>query len=383
MWAPLWNRFAKYDEVRGLFREGRAALGEKPAQNGLEFAEAIASLGVDRGISGFVRYSMLKRRGDSYIAPPLGRFEVHYRNGADLVRQITNLLDRADYSARNGQKDVPNSWPPLRRAIEEAAFTALMQDTDEKLVEVAAAFGAAVRWFFARRIKTDFGRLDSTWVRRCADACAEAGIAASLASLPEIASNLHRGDDVYSWTGRDVSERMLNTLRRRVLGSSPGASPGMHRPVREQPARLEDVARFLDGELRDQYIEDLLFAFTQVKPLDTKPDFPEVRTDLWPVYCVMKLLFLKVNIKTQDKDVSLAPDLAIPSLLSAGRVKEAAAVAVRRLRASGLRPLEVEYGDVANPKRLGAGLLIPIEDYGTLLRAVTGDNWKEMDAQES
>ena len=76
IWAPIWERRATYAELKTLLREGRASVDGKPAQNGLEFAEAACMLGVDRGITGFLRYNLLKRRGDSYIALPVGSFEV-------------------------------------------------------------------------------------------------------------------------------------------------------------------------------------------------------------------------------------------------------------------------------------------------------------------
>ena len=74
VWTPLWGRPVRYSELRVLLREGRASIQGRPAKNTLEFAEAAASLGVDRGIDQFVRYSLLKRRGDSYVALPVGTF---------------------------------------------------------------------------------------------------------------------------------------------------------------------------------------------------------------------------------------------------------------------------------------------------------------------
>jgi len=68
IWAPLWDRPVGYREVRAFIAEGRAEVGNRPAGDAIGFAEAASSLGVDRGISQFVRYLLLKRRGDSYVA---------------------------------------------------------------------------------------------------------------------------------------------------------------------------------------------------------------------------------------------------------------------------------------------------------------------------
>src|ERR1017187_644064 len=40
IWAPIWDTPIRYVELRALLREGRAAVNGRPAQNGLEFAQA-------------------------------------------------------------------------------------------------------------------------------------------------------------------------------------------------------------------------------------------------------------------------------------------------------------------------------------------------------
>ena len=79
VWAPLWRGHIRYAELKTLLREGRATVDGRAATTALEFAEAVRSLGVDRGIDRFVRYSLLKRRGDSYVALPTGTFAAGYR----------------------------------------------------------------------------------------------------------------------------------------------------------------------------------------------------------------------------------------------------------------------------------------------------------------
>lgn len=375
IWAPIWKRFSEYAEIRGLFREGRAALGTRPAKNGIEFAVAVSSLCVDRGIDSFVRYAMLKRRGDSYNATPLGTFSVPKRESknADLVRELIVWLDDAERIVKNGGKEAPNSWIGRRRNVEEAILVALMRDTTAKeLVECAAAFGAAVRWMCERGIDIQIlRRLSSDWIARITN-CEEANIAASLASLPDILTNVSKDSPLYSWTGVDLAAKMVNTLRRRTLSGQ---------PLSGQPVKLDALQKFLDEETDDQLIEDLLFAF--VKTHQPERTSPMRSANLWPAYCVMKLLFLSVPVKVEGGEISLATsqggpsalpaDLAIPSLLAAGRVGEATAIAVRRLRNVGLRPLEVEYGDVADARRLGAALVIPFDGFGALLQTIAAD----------
>ena len=123
IWAPIWERRATYADLKTLLREGRASVDGRPAQNGLEFAEAACMLGVDRGIAGFMRFSLLKRRGDSYIALPVGRFEVKNRSESDLVRELNAVLEAVDRQT----KSPPAEFASLRRQVEEGMYNVLLR----------------------------------------------------------------------------------------------------------------------------------------------------------------------------------------------------------------------------------------------------------------
>ncbi len=98
--APLWTRPAHLAEVRALFAEGRAEIGRARASDALEFAEAASCLGVDRGVTGFVRYGLLKRRGKSFIAMTAGHVSVEERRGSDVLRTIDRPLGSFDRAHR-------------------------------------------------------------------------------------------------------------------------------------------------------------------------------------------------------------------------------------------------------------------------------------------
>src|SRR5258708_4571991 len=140
IWAPIWDRPATYGELRVLLREGRAAVDGRPAQNGLEFAEAACMLGVDRGIAGFMRYSLLKRRGDSYVALPVGRFAVQDRSESDLVRELNGILEAVD-----GVKSPPAELASLRRQVEEGMYNVLLRGGEGALEDLAASVGRLYR----------------------------------------------------------------------------------------------------------------------------------------------------------------------------------------------------------------------------------------------
>jgi len=113
-WLPLRSRFATARELAYLFAEGRASVGARPARDGVDFARAAASLGVDRGIDAFVRFELQERLGQSYLATSLGRFPVRPRAGVELLREIDPWLDRFRRAA-SGDKAPPRFRIALRR----------------------------------------------------------------------------------------------------------------------------------------------------------------------------------------------------------------------------------------------------------------------------
>ncbi len=93
IWLPIWERSSRLEEVRALLAEGRADWRRRHVRTGLEFAEAAASLGVDRAITGFSRHALLVRNGRSVVATPVGRVSVRDRPAARLLAQLDRWLD--------------------------------------------------------------------------------------------------------------------------------------------------------------------------------------------------------------------------------------------------------------------------------------------------
>jgi len=121
LWLPIWRRCVTRRELERLFSEGRAEFAGRPARDTVDFARAVAQLGVDRGIEQFVRFSFLQRSGKSYFAVAMGRFPVPPR-----PREVIDLLQEIDLwlvaFRRAAGPDQP-AW--LRRAlvsIESAIF---------------------------------------------------------------------------------------------------------------------------------------------------------------------------------------------------------------------------------------------------------------------
>jgi len=364
IWAPLWKRPATYPEIEILFREGRAELKRGPAQNGLQFAQAAASLGVERGISGFTRFSLLKRRGDSYVALPAGRFPVtgRIKREADLLEQSAPLVEAVD---RRFGRDAPASVAAARRYYDDAVYQFLLRGDRQRFWRVAAALGRLQREMLTRPGEKRVWlspELEATWIEVCGER-AVVRLAAALARIYGLGPYLRRGSNSFSWEGSSLSARMASVLARRLMDAR--RSNTGDTPVRSDlEAPITDIACFLNREIDEVVLEDLMFAFTLVRR-----ELPNGFWEEWrrkqgedravpAAYCLLRLPFDSA-VKTPTGE-PVKPEPRVVPLLQAGRVTEACRLAERRLRVSGLTVTRAEYSDQTDGLRLAAALLIPV-----------------------
>jgi CRISPR-associated protein Csx17 len=318
-----------------------------------------------------VRYNLLKRRGDSYIALPAGRFKVRERREADLVRELALLLDEVDRQIQ----DSPAGCQSLRRRVDDAMYALLAREGADGLLDLAAAVGRLYRRILttgkAMRISK---HLSQEWLKQLAGS-SEARIAAALAGIwhPEVGdflNRLERTNAPFIWTGACLSERLARVLERRIMIAE--AKGSKRNPLGSSyRATIKDVMLFLEESLNEEVIEDLLFAFTLVgwKDAGSIVSLSEDEVEVWPVYALLKQLFLPNAVPAGEGDVYLTGDLSILAMLESGDVAQAARVAVRRLQNAGLRPIETNYQAGFDGMRLAACLLIPVP-YGAALRQI-------------
>jgi CRISPR-associated protein Csx17 len=95
VWAPIWNSPCTLAEIRQLFGEARASWKGRPAQRAVEFYGATRTLGVARGLSGFIRYGFQQRNGLAFVAVPVARVSVHARPEVRLAAQIEDWVSWA------------------------------------------------------------------------------------------------------------------------------------------------------------------------------------------------------------------------------------------------------------------------------------------------
>ncbi len=423
MWLPLWSRPARSEEVLLLLREGRAQCAGSPARSGLDMARAVASLGVDRGIEAFHRYIIVRGRvgGDKYnTASSLGRFEVIERREVDLLGEVDGWLHR--FRAKAGGKNAPARFKSSLRDINSSIFEFCKYGGPRMFQEVLASLGRAERALALTEGKIGqdesslrpLAGLSIDWAHAGDDGSVEFSVACAIASIHDqegqtgpVRANLEpvdwkkgcrawteRGGSVV-WSSTDVCSNLAAILGRRLMdGSRAGCK---HLPLASGfKTSLESVAAFLAGEFDERRAEDLIWGLVLVggrgpfvREAPRGAGFPLPRA-----YALLKLLFLprplllergggRLHVRYAREDqqgaIAIKPEPATLHLLRRGRVGEACALAMRRLRACGLTPmprpvpgrrvrdddwleLDRSAGACTEPRRLAAALLIPIRE---------------------
>jgi CRISPR-associated protein Csx17 len=397
IWAPLWNQPTGYHEIRSFLSEGRADVGRRPASNGIEFAEAVSSLGVDRGVSEFIRFSLLQWRGDSYIALPAGRFPVQIRTESDLIRELNPLLRSVDGFLKGFKGEGPPArFSSARRCVDEAIYTTLLHGGATNVKYLVAALGRLERLIAQRGLERDpklshpISGLSPRWIAAADDGSIEVRIAAALASIGPtgdvgpIRSNLAPIDPKKPWTwgtgrgqtaweGNSLVSRLASVLARRMMDA--------HRVNTEYnplwgalQLSPKDICALIVGEIDEPLVEDLLFGFTWIRWVDTET-VRKVQKDLmmqkgWgrPTadhlvprsFALLKLLFLPGEIERNGEMITIKPEPSIIPRMRAGHIHDACKVAGRRLTSVSLIPITTDFPDGIEGIRIAAALLLPI-----------------------
>jgi len=388
-WMPLWERPASWPDVSALFGEGRAQLGRSPARRPLDFARAIARLGVARGLTGFVRYSYLERNGKSNLAVPLGRIEVATRPRARLIDDIGGWLDRLQREA----DDAPARFSSFVGVLSDAVFDVLAREAEPTRWQSVLAAIDDVERVQARGTGFKVGpcpTLSSGWLDAAADNSPEWRLAISLGSAargykdgrPFDSVRAHAlpldpkrrwsyaigadkrliNDPRVAMTGRDPLGDLVALVERRLVEASQKGSRTLPLIARYGAgARLGDLALFLAGEVDVERVVELgraLMAldWERVRPkhvyVDARGDRPD---EAWEALRLCALPFA-----VRERTVATEP--AMFRRLASGDAAGAIEVALRRLRAVGLRPpLTVAIADPMTARRWAAAFAFPID----------------------
>jgi len=392
MWLPLWSSFCSTNELMTVFGEGRAQVRGRNARTGVDFAQAVVSLGVDRGIDEFQRVGFLVRNGKSVFATPLTRVAARRGIGVDLLSDVDDWLNRF---RRAATKDTaPLSVRRALSALDSRILDLCVSHSDDRLMRVftglgrcEAALSRSLRWVTSQEIQKSGLRplsgLRPAWLDH-GQQCVEFRLAASLASLIGRLDNKalpmrchleqvsyqpknHRYDwadpqtnDV-QWNESSLPDVLNAILARRLIKNEEG--PKLWREVWSS---LNDIKSFIESKTDDQLLSDLLWSMSLINWRErtelnssTKEPQPVAPT----LYGLLKLCFPPVQSAQIDGILPVPVVPAIHRHAAQGNGDQAATMAIRRLRASGyqpaLRSLPVR-GDYAH--RTAAALLFPISD---------------------
>lgn len=394
IWMPIWSCATSLDEIQALFSEGRAWVGRRPAKNGVDFARAIASLGVDRGIAEFQRYSFLVRNGLAYFATPLQRVKVH-RNLviADLLSDCDGWIQR--FLNKSKADTTPGSIQRAARSLETAILAqctssqnnqAVAQELLLTLGECEQAIANSLKWSKENYI-SPIPPLSPAWVSATNTNTVEFRLAASLASL-----RLWAGQQYFSirrhlesvklssgypswatWEENDspdvvssklnASQLLIAIMRRKLLLAQKAGS-GSWPEFSQISAWPSDIADFIDGRIDERLFIRLLWGLCLI-------GFPEGKfkgiqlkrpdSDIVPPAFFAQLKLCFATRLPEEKKVPITPEIF--NHAANGNGKRSSELALRRLHGSNIPVLHVtiELSGEAS-QRSAAALLFPLWD---------------------
>lgn len=402
MWLPMWDSPASFSTITTLLSEGRVETRKRKAKNGVDFARAIASLGIDRGINEFQRYGFQQRNGLAYLAVPLGRFRVKAQPEAEeLLAPLDHWLDRFRRAATG--KTAPARAGRALRQLESSILNLCQRGEAADVQTTLIALGEAEASVAISKQLRDGSMgggisplplLSDDWLVKSYDGSCEFRLAAALASVthrsvgpirrhlepidpktwrsryPKWASDA--SDPAIVWTSGSLKQNLSAILNRRMIDVMKSgideASDELLAPLRGRlVATLPDIAAFIEGAVDDERIESLFKALCLIEFPQSKDGFARVMQALRAPkagralpdagFGLLKLCYLPH--KLNDVAVVLTPQILRRAILGDGA--EATRLAARRLTASGFVPAADALSmSRQHAQRTAAALLFPI-----------------------
>ena len=399
IWMPIWDKPARFCEISHLIAEGRSQVARRPAINGIDFARAVAMLGIDRGITAFQRYCFMERNGLNFIATPLTRIQTCHHPRVRLLDKIDGWLDR--FRSRATSDRAPASVARVQRNLDNAILELCkrgdalrLQDVFIGLGRCELALATSLRWTLDEARLRPVPPLSPEWLSQIDDDSPELRLAASLASVTgrygrstnargriplrsqvePIATwvadgRLHvrwseEGTGEIVWMRDSLVASMNAALARRLHRATQSGSttyPDRGR-LRTEPG---DVVDFIECRVNDRRLEDLflgclLLDWSRVsdQPLATRTGRRSPAPSA--LYPLLKLCYPGWPVRGEQIPV----EARIHRAAMYGDGDEAAQLAVRRLRGCGLQPAISSLslrGEAA--QRTAAAVLFPLNPY--------------------
>ncbi len=415
LWAPVWEHPATHAEIAYFMGEGRAEYRGRQARSGLDLARAVASLGVDRGITGFVRNTFVERNGLATFAVPVEYRPVRAIDGISVLGQLDRWVDRV--------RSVPNPPASLVSALgrlDTAQFRAASSNRPsgrlEVLIEASRIDRLAVRSDKLRSVAAPTGLIADDWLPHIDDGSYEFEIARALASLwrPPPPGRRSLGRSVLANLFFDPLEPLapgrLRSLDARPLATiladsaialtretdevDTAAQSGPVSPfaaLASYTARWELVVALAQGRLDDRRLREILGALLlldwrhqhRTAASADSPNKPHddqfVRATPTTGYAVLVPWFTTSRWPRPFEDHRSKPPKDWMRRLAAGHVASVCAEATRLYRIAGLDPLirstpgqGPQPGQFEDGPALAAALLVPVSTHavGLMLERV-------------
>jgi CRISPR-associated protein Csx17 len=392
LWTPLWSSPVGLKELQALFGEGRAKVGGRAARDGVDFARAVASLGVSRGLDGFIRYSFQERNGLSYFAIPLGQFQPKLSPQINRLAEIDDWLVQLRRTAQDSK--APASIQQAYRRL-EGALIDLARDK-ASLLDVVVALGAveqaldgSLKFTTEKYLRPLKYIRSGQWLHDCDDGSREFRLGLSLASLDlrqrlvrvrgDKAHWAEQEDGVTIWENGSLSKNLTAWIRRLAIEAERSEKQGVVQEVstseaQQKPlnllANLDDIVAWIEGSVDDQRIEAIARGLCLIRPFRPLTQWRSPTLKPPTAYALAAIVHRRVI--SPELKLPTVPEL-LPRLVS-GDCVAATRLASRRLHASGLRPAVREgiYEPRDRTLRIAAALAFPISatDAERLLKQV-------------
>ncbi len=395
IWMPLWEKPTGLSELKTLMSEGRAQVGARPARNGVDFARAVASLGVDRGLKSFQRYGFLERNGKNFFSVPLERIVVSRQIQVELLNDVDLWLDLFRGNARS--EKAPSSVGCALRLLESSILALCKESNNDQIQtwrvqDVLIALGKcekaivlSSRWAKEAFVKP-VSPLSIDWLIMANDKSPEFFLAASLASVfgsykdregreftmwlrSQIEPINHWSFNLFDetlendtvWSEGDSTSVMNDMISRRIM-MAVRSGENSYPDQGKIEADLGDIAAFIEGRINVKRMMDLLCGLILV-------DWPYVSRNLIKrqiesdmilpsaSYALIKLCF--AGKRVCDVEIPLVPQIHRRAAIGDGF--GALQLAERRLRASNLPVAKISTKISPDlMKRIAAAQLFPI-----------------------
>lgn len=390
LWMPLWPAPSSLREIKRLFREGRARLGGRGARSATEMARAVATRGIDRGITAFQRFSLPDRNGRAHMAAPAGLFRV--RDGQDEERflaEVAPWIDTWRYQTRD-DKTTPARMARNRRRLERALFEAAQFGGRRRLLALFEELGQAqAELLNAPRFRVGdkgprirpLAGLTKRWIAELHDGSHEFELAWAISGLegafPQwLRPYLEPLNEKGTWTdksrrpfGASLPRDLVQLYFDRVISAerNPRAKALPRRSL-----GAGTLLALIEDRIEGARVGRLLHAMLGIKSLPKRTEdrpLPEAASpDLLPGALAVMKLALEPDPRigghldassSSSEHAPRRPELRILRLLAAGRVDQALDTARRRLIADGELPLAGAPTD-SRSLNLAAALTLPV-----------------------